>query len=232
MCRYQRRVFLLSNDPSHVGHFVFTHEILPLLKHATTEHDSDVRIVTVASALHHSILPANYPIDFTSPSFLHVSQDKPWLWHYILRHFFTVDLINYSVAKLANVLFAQELQRRLEKEGVPAISMSVHPGSINTPGALNILVPWARPLARMVMDDDDTGSRNTLFAATATEVRQDMSKYQGSYIEPVGRLHDKHPICKDENQARGLWETTFEEVNLYLVKHGYPPLAETSIPFD
>ena len=34
--------------------------------------------------------------------------------------------------KLANALFATELQRRLDREGIPIIILSLHPGCVNT----------------------------------------------------------------------------------------------------
>lgn len=33
---------------------------------------------------------------------------------------------------MANILFAKELQRRFDEEGIPAIAVSLHPGDIAT----------------------------------------------------------------------------------------------------
>jgi hypothetical protein len=37
-----------------------------------------------------------------------------------------------GLGKLANILFTKELQKRFNAEGVPAISISLHPGEVKT----------------------------------------------------------------------------------------------------
>lgn len=44
-----------------------------------------------------------------------------------------LDVINrYGLSKLANVLFANELQRRFDAEDLSALALSVHPGTVST----------------------------------------------------------------------------------------------------
>ena len=40
--------FVLTSDISHIGPFVFTHHLLPLLKETASTEGSDVRIVNVS----------------------------------------------------------------------------------------------------------------------------------------------------------------------------------------
>jgi hypothetical protein len=39
---------------------------------------------------------------------------------------------NIGLSKLANILFAKELQRRLDMEAIPAVSISLHPANSRT----------------------------------------------------------------------------------------------------
>jgi NAD(P)-dependent dehydrogenase (short-subunit alcohol dehydrogenase family) len=76
-------------------------------------------------------------------------------------------LPEYAVSKLANVLHAQELARRLDGSGVTTYSL--HPGVI----ASDIWrgVPWPiRPLMKMRMRSPAEGAQTSLYCATAPEV--------------------------------------------------------------
>lgn len=200
---------------------------MPLLRTAAAEKGSDVRIINVSSIVHHKMLPANYPLDFTKATHFDGSLPyEPWLFTYALGHFFTVNMIRYCVTKLAIVMFAQELQRRFNEEGVPIISLSVHPGNIRTDKALDIFQPWIRSVMGYVLSEEDQGSPNMLFAATARGIRQNANRCKGKYIEPVGNVHPSHPIARNKTQVEGLWDTTTKEVNLYLAKQGRPALPD------
>jgi NAD(P)-dependent dehydrogenase (short-subunit alcohol dehydrogenase family) len=86
----------------------------------------------------------------------------------------------YSVSKLANVVHAQELARRLDKAQVTAYSL--HPGVI----ASDIWrrVPWPmRPLMKLRMGSPQDGSRTPLYCATAAEVAAE----SGNYYEEARR---------------------------------------------
>ncbi|KAF7556260.1 hypothetical protein G7Z17_g1539 [Cylindrodendrum hubeiense] len=157
----------------HIGHFVFTNGILPLLKKAAASPGADVRIVTVSSSVTYVFFPPNYQFDFTSPAFLSGTLPySPWQWRYLMKHMFTIDMMRYSLAKVANLIFAQELQRRLDEQGSSIISLSVHPGSVRSANALQIFSALLKPVMRRVMVTEDEGSFTLLFGATAKEVRE------------------------------------------------------------
>ncbi|KAK7416627.1 hypothetical protein QQX98_005098 [Neonectria punicea] len=209
----------------HIGHFAFTNGILPLLKKAASRPGSDMRIVTVSSSVTYAFFPPNYQFDFTSPAFLSGTLPyEPWQWRYLQKHFFTVDMIRYSMAKLANLLFAQELQRRLDEQGSSIISLSVHPGSVQSTSALDIFSGVMKPVMRRVMVTEDVGSFTLCFGATAKEVREKPDTFKGKYVEPVGEVKIAHIVANDMKQVQGLWDNTSKEVNKYLVKEGYAPL--------
>ena len=89
----------------------------------------------------------------------------------------------YANAKLANLVFAIELQRRLEKAGSGTISAAAHPGysatnlqsagvGMGTPDALARFGDWSmKYLNRWVAQDAAIGALPTLLAATEPSVK-------------------------------------------------------------
>ena len=172
-------------------------------------------------------LPENYEFDFTSPSFVSgVLPYEPWTWLWFQKPLFDVNMVLYALSKLANALFAQELQRHLDEQGVPILSLSLHPGEAGTDGSLSIFAGPFKSLLRQVMLTSDQGSYHTLFAATAGEIRERAEKYKGRYMVPMGEVKAVHPVAEDEEQARKLWETTAAEVDRYLAEIGHGALPE------
>jgi NAD(P)-dependent dehydrogenase (short-subunit alcohol dehydrogenase family) len=135
---------------NHVGPFLLTSLLLDRLRAS-----APARIVNVASVAHY---------------------DAPGIdWEAVRRptRSFT-GRREYSVSKLANVLHAQELARRLSGTGVT--SCSLHPGVI----ASDIWrrVPWPlRPLMKRRMDTPEHGARTSLYCATAAEVPGHSGQY-------------------------------------------------------
>jgi retinol dehydrogenase 12 len=128
---------------NHVGPFLLTSLLLDRLCES-----APARIVNVASAAHYNARG----IDFEAVR-------KPTRT--------VTGMREYSVSKLANVLHAQELGRRLERTGVTTYSL--HPGVI----ASDIWrrVPWpARPLMKRRMASPEQGARTSLYCATAPEL--------------------------------------------------------------
>jgi NAD(P)-dependent dehydrogenase (short-subunit alcohol dehydrogenase family) len=106
------------------------------------------------------------------------------------HHFGVIDLNNlnaekgydsgmaYAHSKLANILFAYELQRRFEGAGVDAIAAAVHPGWTATDlpsgwAAANQPVSWriVRMLNPLIGQKPEMGALPTLYAATAPGVQ-------------------------------------------------------------
>ncbi|KAJ0325593.1 hypothetical protein COL5a_007404 [Colletotrichum fioriniae] len=208
-------------------HFVFTNGVLPLLKEATKQPGADVRIITLSSNVNYAMLPSNYGFTFDSASFLTKPVPYyPWQWRYIVSRIFVVDMIRYAVSKVANLLFAQELQRLLDEQGLPILSISVHPGGVASPGSKDIgnsIFSLVRSAAFLTVDQ---GAITSVFAATAAEVRENADKYKGKYLEPFGKIVTPNPVAKDEKQVKGMWEHTTVEANKYLATLGLAPLQE------
>jgi retinol dehydrogenase 12 len=135
---------------NHVGPFLLTNLLLDRLRSS-----APARIVNVASEAHY----AAPGID----------------WEAVRRPTRTITgMREYQVSKLANVLHAQELARRLEGSGVTTYAL--HPGVI----ASDIWrrVPWpARAVMKRRMGSPESGARTSLFCATSEEAAADSGRY-------------------------------------------------------
>ncbi len=142
--------FELAFGTNHVGPFLLTSLLLDRLRDS-----APARIVNVASVAHYDA-PG---IDFDAVR-------KPTRSITGRRE--------YAVSKLANVLHARELARRLEGTGVTTYSL--HPGVI----ASDIWrrVPWpARALMKRRMDSPEHGARTSLYCATSPELASESGRY-------------------------------------------------------
>ncbi|KAF6796354.1 short chain dehydrogenase [Colletotrichum sojae] len=211
---------------NHVGHFVFTNAVLHLLKAATKRTGADVRIVTLSSNAN-NMFPADYKFAFDSPSFL--SRPVPYYplsWRLVARHLFHVDMVRYAASKVANTLFAQELQRLLDEQGLPILSVSVHPGGVASEGSKTIGGAVFTLLRSPVLLTVDQGAVTPLFAATAAEVRENAERFKGRYLEPYATIVTPHVVAQDKEQVRGMWDHTTTEVNKYFAEIGLSPLKD------
>ncbi|KLP22967.1 Uncharacterized protein LW94_277 [Fusarium fujikuroi] len=210
---------------NHMGPFILINRLLSLLKAAAKDPDADARIVNLSSTASISMLPTNFKFNFGSPTcFNKPVPSHPWQWRYIGRFVFGFDIIRYAVSKAAVVLLTQELQERLEGQKLPITCIAVHPGEVLTEGVLAINTVLVRAIARASFMTAEQGAANSLFAATATEVKKETLKYKGRFIVPVGKLEEPNPVAKDGQQVKGLWENTVVEVNKWLLEKKLPLL--------
>ena len=158
--RYQQTSdgFELQLGTNHLGHFALTGRLLPALLSAPS-----ARVVTVSSIAHHhgraDVVDAN-PAERYSPSHA------------------------YGNSKLANLLFARELQRRASLAGVSLTSTAAHPGVASTNlvtseqglGAIPGVKQVAPLLMKALFQSPQAGTEPTLYAATAAT--------PGSYTGP------------------------------------------------
>ncbi|OAQ53393.1 hypothetical protein HTG_07905 [Natrinema mahii] len=181
---------------NHLGHFALTGLLLENL-HIHEEPDS--RIVTVSSGVHE-----RGRIDFDD-----------------LQHEDDYDKWDaYAQSKLANVLFAYELERRLLTADANAASVAVHPGYANTQLQLRGPEQSGSRLRKAAMTVLNTvaaqsaamGALPTLYAATAPEAEG------GAYYGPGGLMNMRGTPERqassdrsyDEDTARRLWRVSSE----------------------
>ncbi len=147
---------------NHLGHFALTGLLMPALLAAPAP-----RVVTVASLAHRT-----GKIEFDNLQSEKSYKGKGWE--------------AYNASKLANILFAKELDRRARAAHNSLLSLAVHPGvSItnifeNGPGANGLKAIAVKVLAPVLMQKDDAGALPTLYAATSSEAKG------GEYIGPDG----------------------------------------------
>ena len=121
----------------------------------------------------------------------------------------------YGQAKLANLLFTYELQRRLAAKGAPTIAVAAHPGGSNTELVRNMPAPLrvaTAALAPVIFQSAAMGALPTLRAAT------DPATQGGQYYGPDGfgeqRGHPKvvqsSKQSHDEQLQRRLWTVSEE----------------------
>jgi len=137
--------FELAFGVNHLGHFVLTTALLDCLAAS-----APARVVNVSSDSHYQAKG----IDFEA-----VRQ----------RTASMTGMREYAVSKLGNVLFTQELARRVADRGITAYAL--HPGVV----ASDIWrrVPWpVRPLITRRMITTEEGARTSLYCATAPELAQ------------------------------------------------------------
>ncbi|HWF75508.1 MAG TPA: oxidoreductase [Solirubrobacteraceae bacterium] len=173
---------------NHLGHFALTGLLLPSLLAA--------RVVTMTSAAHR-IGRINFD-DLQSER-----RYRRWL--------------AYGQSKLANLLFAFELQRRASAAGTNLLSMAAHPGyaatNLQTAGPEVAYERWSMAVAnRVVAQSADMGALPALYAATAPDLPG------GTFVGPDAwggmRGHPQTTTAKatayDTAVAGRLWDVSEE----------------------
>jgi NAD(P)-dependent dehydrogenase (short-subunit alcohol dehydrogenase family) len=171
--------FELHIGTNHMGPFALTNLLLPNITN---------RVVTVSSFLHFRGRIHLEDLNFDHRPYKAISA--------------------YEDSKLANLMFAFELQRRLDAAHNRVRSFAVHPGIartnlINHVGGINGAVS---KLSQRLFNDEDQGAWPTLFAAT-----QDIPG--GTYVGPRSLFHLRGSPSvqrpsrrsRDEAVARQLW---------------------------
>jgi len=169
---------------NHLGYFLLTNLLLDLLKRS-----APARIVTVASIGHR-----RGTLDF---------DDLGYERGYAIMK-------AYTRSKLANVLFANELARRLAGTGVT--SNSLHPGSVNT-NIWSGAPLWAKPLIQILFRPFFISAQEG--GATIVQLAADpaLEGVTGKYFEK-GVAVEPAPLARDEALARRLWEVSARMVGL------------------
>ena len=142
--------FELAFGTNHVGHFLLTTRLLEALGDGAPR-----RVVTVASKSHYQAKG----IDFEA-----VRRSTRSM----------TGMPEYAVSKLANVLFSQELARRVAGRGIHTYVL--HPGVIASEIWRN--VPWPlRPVMTRFMKSPEDGARTSVYCASSPEVADDTGRY-------------------------------------------------------
>jgi NAD(P)-dependent dehydrogenase (short-subunit alcohol dehydrogenase family) len=176
--------FEMQFGTNHLGHFAFTGLLLDRLVPVAGS-----RIVTVSSVGHRILADIHF-------------DDLQWERRYN-------RVAAYGQAKLANLLFTYELQRRLASNGT-TIAVAAHPGMSDTELMRNMPAPLVsvfERIAPLVAQDPARGALPTLRAAT------DPAVLGGQYYGPDGpgqtrgypKLVESSSKSHDVDMQRRLW---------------------------
>lgn len=172
---------------NHLGPFLLTSLLLKRLIDS-----APARIVNVASTAHSQ---AKDGLPF---------QDLQSTQHYAAMRV-------YGRSKLANILFTNELARRLDGRGVTANSL--HPGTVRTgygaDGDAKGLLPLGLMLAKPFFLSPENGALTSVYLASSPDVAQ----VSGEYFAKCKPKAPK-PAARDADAARRLWEISEELVGL------------------
>ncbi|EIM89854.1 NAD-P-binding protein [Stereum hirsutum FP-91666 SS1] len=204
----ETRLDILSH---HLGHFVLTETVLPLMKSTAQLPGADVRIVAVSSAVYNQAGSK----DFSSLEALNSVQGKPGK-----ENTFFTRLWRYGTTKLQNILWVAELQRRLDAEGTPITVLAVHPGTVDTEGLNDNSPRWVLYLTYPFAITPLQGAFTSLFAATSAEVAAARETYKGKYLVPFGEVGALTKEARDPALAKTLWETSESVVRDVLQRRG------------
>jgi NAD(P)-dependent dehydrogenase (short-subunit alcohol dehydrogenase family) len=182
--------FEMQFATNHLGHFLLTARLLPLLRQARPS-----RVVNVSSLLHRRGT-MNFD-DLQS------------------EHRYSPTLA-YSQSKLANLLFTFELQRRSTAGDWGVMAVAAHPGGSTTDliangrGNRGLITRLNDRLVGLIGQSAPAGALPILFASTASEAKN------GGYYGPDGlfelrgspKLAQIARKAKDAETAKRLWDVS------------------------
>ena len=112
----------------------------------------------------------------------------------------------YNTAKLANLLFTAELQRRLDEAGSAVRAEAAHPGFVATP-IYRDGGPVARTAVRLLAQNADEGALPVLYAAVADIPGNSFAGPRHlAHMRGGAELINRSATAKDAGLARRLWD--------------------------
>jgi len=168
---------------NHLGYFMFTNLLKkPLL--ASTEG----RIINVSSEAHR----------FAHIDFENLQLEKGYN-----------SIKSYALSKLCNILFTNELAKRLK--GTNLVTNSLHPGAVGTNFAkdANSLVKFVFKLGKAIFLTPEQGARTMLYLATDDEAAQ----HNGEYFDK-SKPRAMSAEARNETNASKLWDISLELTGL------------------
>ncbi|KAJ0043117.1 hypothetical protein Pint_17481 [Pistacia integerrima] len=191
--------FMLSKDKievqfatNHIGHFLLTNLLLDTMKRTARESKKEGRIVNVSSRRHKFSYPEGILFD-------KINDQSGYNC-----------LSAYGQSKLANVLHANELARRLKEDRVEITANSLHPGAIATnlfrhhsfiSGLLGLL-------GKYVIKNVQQGAATTCYVALHPQVKG----ISGLYFADCDIAQPSSQAANTE-LAKKLWDFSLDLIN-------------------
>ncbi len=176
---------------NHLGHYLLTALLLPALTSGSG------RVVTVSSIAHHTARKLDRGLGLTGPY---------------------TPMGGYGQSKLAVLMFALELDRRLRRDRIGVTSVAAHPGlsatTLTAPGdrgdAPSAFIWASRKATQLVGSPAEHGARSQLYAATAPDLAG--GSFYGPRFGIYGKPHRAAPskAARNIDDARWLFDASAE----------------------
>ncbi|CAG2119526.1 unnamed protein product, partial [Medioppia subpectinata] len=185
--------FEMQFGTNHLGHFLLTLSLMPLIKKS-----SKARIITVSSVAH-----MMGTINFENINLRNQAYDP---------------MTAYRQSKLANVLFTRQLSRRLSSQS-NINCYCLHPGIIRTDlwrhrSAGGLLQKF---LHQLLLIDEQLGAQTTLYCTLDERLDTETGFYYELAFEPdCLRVDEKDMVfnARDDLSAQMLWKLSSDLVKL------------------
>jgi retinol dehydrogenase 14 len=167
---------------NHLGHFLLTHLLLPLL-----EASSEGRIVVYSSGAH----------KIGKIHFEDIDLEK----HYS-------GIRSYAQSKLANILFTKELARRLRESGSSVTVNACHPGAVATEMGIDRDTGFGKGITKILkpfFQSPEEGADTALFLALDSQVQAISGEY--FYKRKIAKISKR---AQDMDTAYRLFELSRE----------------------
>merc|ERR1719384_2065415 len=180
--------FEMQIGTNHLGHFLLTNLLMPLLKKAAP----NARIINVASLAH-----KQGSINWDDISYAKTEYSP---------------FVAYSQSKLANILFTKELARKGEGSGVTAYAL--HPGVIATDLGRH-MENWNCVTKMMwrcwapFIKTPDSGANTTIYCA----IEPSIAEHNGKYYSDCREVRPA-PQAENMEDAKKLWDLSEQMVKL------------------
>ncbi|XP_022767508.1 short-chain dehydrogenase TIC 32, chloroplastic-like [Durio zibethinus] len=191
--------FQLSQDgielqfaTNHIGHFLLANLLLDKMKNTAKATCIQGRIVNLSSIAHNHSYKNGIRFD-------QINERDGYN-----------DKRAYGQSKLANILHANELNRRLQEEGVNITVNSVHPGLIMTPLFRHTaaLMKLFKLFTFFLWKNVPQGAATTCYVALHPRLKEDTGKYFVDCNEMTPSSY-----ARDEALARQLWDFSNKLIN-------------------
>ncbi|KAF7151856.1 hypothetical protein RHSIM_Rhsim02G0232200 [Rhododendron simsii] len=183
---------------NHIGHFLLTNLLLETMKSTALESQREGRIVNVSSMAHR--FPYREGIRFEK-----INDESSYrMWS------------AYGQSKLANILHANELAKRLKEQGVEITSNSLHPGVIATNFLRQRTIfsctvqikSLVKTIAEYMGKNVQQGAATTCYVALHPQVKG----VSGEFFSDCN-LAKRSALAKDEELAKKLWDFSLSLTN-------------------
>ncbi|GMI69783.1 hypothetical protein like AT5G02540 [Hibiscus trionum] len=177
---------------NHIGHFLLTELLLDKMKNTAKASGVQGRIVNLSSIAHTHCYKNGIRFD-------QLNAEEGYN-----------DKRAYGQSKLANILHANELSRRLQEEGANITVNSVHPGLIMTPLFKHtaILMKFLKFFSFFLWKNVPQGAATTCYVALHPRLKGVTGKYFVDCNEMTPSSY-----ARDEALARELWDFSHKLIN-------------------